>query len=382
VLTSDPIELEVVEDYRRQRQDATARRSGFDAMEKPEFYQWLDKNRERLIEITLANGTPPELADELVSKYESAVREIQVAGKFDDVNAQLILKGIIKKIEEACRSAGVPIGGVVSFGTSPEFGLGASQLAVMQSEASILQITFPLVSFFSQISKLLALSMPYSVENGIIATTCDPNKVITRIRDDRKLLAGWVRTIAAYALHGWPPRGPIITTGDMIVTATRASLLEAMELFVVGHEYGHHVLKHGRIHSSNDDAQRSNFENEADLFARSISMAIGSNSSPPNFVAMSGAGAVIALSSIDLVHRSRRMIDSGADKPVTVDDSHPALTDRIKHISVLDKTAPDDYASAFEDIRSCYTEIFNQVWSELLPLMGSLHSKGIRPTVT
>jgi hypothetical protein len=84
---------------------------------------------------------------------------------------------------------------------------------------------------------------------------------------------------------GWPPPG-IHLISDIGTQAIRIMLLRAVELFALAHEYGHHVMRHGVTDTSEDTTDHFFEEHQADIFARSASLEIGSREMPPNFYAM------------------------------------------------------------------------------------------------
>ena len=90
-------------------------------------------------------------------------------------------------------------------------------------------------------------------------------------------------------------------------------LIRAVEIFALAHEYGHHAMRHGVTDSSDQVVDALVEEHQADLFARSVSMAIGSREVPPNFYAMSGTGGVIILVALELVKRAKAVLETGQD---------------------------------------------------------------------
>jgi hypothetical protein len=151
-----------------------------------------------------------------------------------------------------------------------------------------------------------------------------------------------------------------------------------MEYFALAHEYGHHVGRHGQSGTSENADGSGSEELGADMFARAISMRIGSESNPQNLFAMSGVGAVALLGILDLVTRSEAIIKTGSDESIG-SGAHPPLRHRIEVIAQLDVSAPDDYQVMFADMRSCFLAIIEQLWVVLRPGYLLLFAEGLRP---
>lgn len=225
-------------------------------------------------------------------------------GPFDDINVYVILWRVVEEIETACRAAGLQIGPGVVVGTTPELGLDAKQVGVMTTAVSIISVSMAFPSFCNQISKGLALTLPWASKDGEeFGVVLESGKVSDVLRRTPKLVGLWARILAAYAITGWPPKIPELEVQRTEQLITRTMILRAVELFAVGHEYGHHMLKHGQAESEKGEPHAQ--EHEADFFARVVSMNIATRSEPPNIFASSGAGGVIMLTVLELVRVQR-----------------------------------------------------------------------------
>jgi hypothetical protein len=157
-------------------------------------------------------------------------------------------------------------------------------------------------------------------------------------------------------------------------------LIRAVELFALAHEYGHHVMRHGVSDTSEGITDSFVEEYQADIFARSACLAIGSRENPPNFYAMSGTGGVIILGALDLVRRAKAVLKTGSDQ-TTPRDRHPPFSDRIAHIGLLDQqlSLPEQRQGA-AIMRQCFVEIIEVIWETVRPDIVKLYAEGVRPT--
>jgi hypothetical protein len=188
----------------------------------------------------------------------------------------------------------------------------------------------------------------------------------------------WAKIISSYAIFDWQPQDLDLPSLMIEQDMTRMKILSAMEQFVVAHEYGHHILKHGDMVSTESKKDIILEEYEADTFARGVSTAIGSWEDPINLYSMSGAGAVIILGALDLVEKAKATLISGSDK-VAVSKTHPMFNDRINMLAQNDQFASVEYQEIYNDMRECFMAIFSNIWDEIKPIFYGLHEDGVRP---
>jgi hypothetical protein len=235
--------------------------------------------------------------------------------------------------------------------------------------------------FCNASSKLLADTLPHVSEGQGGRVSIDPQRVASNLRDRPDLVRKWFHLIGEYAAYGGPPDGSGAWAVSSEKFGTRMLLLYAMEWFAIAHEYGHQVGQHGQSASSEQSQGAMNQELEADVFARAVSMRLGSERDPQNLYAMSGVGAVALLGMLELVQRARAILDTGLDELPSL-GTHPVLEKRIEAIASLDQHAPEDYQHAFVDMRMCFLAIAKNLWPVLRPGYFMLHEKGLRPQST
>jgi hypothetical protein len=228
------------------------------------------------------------------------------------------------------------------------------------------------------IAKTLARSLPQHPAGPQLKVSNDPSEVRMLLQQSPDLVTEWAHIFSSYAELGRPPPGIHLIT-DTATQAVRYMLLRAVELFALAHEYGHHVMMHGVASSSSEETTDPFVEeHQADIFARSASIAIGSRENFPNFYAMSGAGGVIILGALDLVRRAKAILETGNDQ-APPRERHPPFADHIAHIALLDEHLLPNDREAAVDIRRCFLEIVEVIWEAVRPHLIALHSQGVRP---
>jgi hypothetical protein len=369
---------DAAEDYRRQRQAAAARKSGFAPKILDEQLKWMEENAELVLAIARGSAGAQDDAQAVLEEYKKALLSTSPGSSYDDVNGRQIIECVIREIEQACHDHQIPIRSGVAYGISPEMGLLIAQRPVMQTASSIIDVTVPFLTFCNLVTKALAQSLPQAaLENGQVQVSNDPAAVRARLQSSPALVTEWNRIFGSYAELGWPPHG-VHLISDMTTQVVRLQLLRAVELFALAHEYGHHVMQHGVTDSSADIPDPFIEEHQADLFARGASMAIGSREPVPNLYAMFGVGAVVILGALDLVRRATALLESGSDQPPPR-ERHPPFRDRVKVIALLDQRLAVHLRPTAANMRDCFVQIMEVIWEFARPGIAELHANGVRP---
>jgi hypothetical protein len=370
-------ERQAAEDYRRQRQEAEARRQGDGTARRDATLQWIRNNRSKVLEIARRSGAADQDLDAVADEYVNRLLELPPGSDFDDPGATRILRDIIERIEAACSRVEMPMGGGVVFGNYAGTGLVARQLRVFQTEVSIIEATLPFIIFCDLVSKAIvhALPEPEINESGV-QFSFDSEQIRERLRSEKWILAEWVRILVRYAAFGTPPndlgvapKGPRLNM--------RGHLLDAMEVFAIAHEYGHHALDHGLTTSANEETAFFEQEHAADSFARGISLVIGKDENA--FFLLSGAGGALILGAIELISRTRAILATGQDG-LPHSTTHPPVAERIRFMDDADlEHLPKEDAEEFVGVRRSMVDVLNAIWAEAKPVMETFHSEGLRP---
>jgi hypothetical protein len=360
-------EQEAAEEYRRQRQNAAARKHGVKPVGREAY------DRELVLEVARRAGATGHEIEAVADFYLKILSEQPQGSDFDSPDAILILSGLIHRVEMANAQLKLPTRGGVVFGNAPGTGLIASQMPVLQTELSIIEVTLPFLIFCNLVSKALAHTIPDPVAHPTGTTlTFDLEQIKHRLIADPWVSAHWMRILLAYAVMGEPPSGPG-RTPEGPRSDVHGILLDAMEIFAVAHEYGHHCLMHGIAASSAEPDSSFQLETDADLLARLISGAIGKDEDQ-DFI-YSGAGGALMLGAIDLVARARSVLVSGSDI-LPPSKTHPPVAERIKRMDEADRQhLPYEIAERCVRSRQRILETLNLIWDHVRPTFELCHKE-------
>jgi hypothetical protein len=279
-------------------------------------------------------------------------------------------------IEQKCIELKISLHSGVACGIVWNPTLGPGQQSVLTTNASVIVIpesTLMLCHFFS---KLLAHTLPVKGTQAGAEVTFDAAQVIERFRSNRRLQRYAIGFLAFFATlrRTWMPlkkiRGPRRTVWTKLLLAT--------ELFVVAHEYGHHIALH-KLGDSADaegppELKMRAEELEADYLAALLMAHIGAEMDIP--VAFSGAAGVVALIGMDLVRRSKSILETGTVQNFS-SDTHPPLKNRLLMLETLRYDSRN--IESVRGMRHNFREIMEGIWGIVEPDLKELHARGVRP---
>jgi hypothetical protein len=371
VSEQDEDEMKIADDFRRQLQERFPAYEGDAAKDVDEM-----RDNPKLEEFmsTLGLGAGRNLIGNLLDELGAKV----VPNPRDDPFTHKIIQDMCTEVESACRRAGVPLRGGVSYGVSPTFAVNAEMHAVPTTETSVVQVSAGFLLFCSHLSKAVSQSIPHELVGDVVSLDSDPSMVMKRVAGDADLKRLWLELFGAYAYGG----GPLDIEWRIVPhphSLTRAMLLHAFELFAIAHEYGHHVTEDVAMDvlEVGGDPEALSKEFEADVFAFLLCRYIEREKNQPNVFLISGVAPVILLKCLDLVHRTRGIF-AGREVLEGVSNTHPETEERISAFDLYDDGTSPELANKFRQMRLNYCKIIDTIWTELRPLYVRMYENGLR----
>jgi hypothetical protein len=200
---SEVDDRDAAEDYRRQRQEAAARKRGREPVGQYVY------DREVVLEAARRAGATGQEIEAVADLYLKMLSELPGGSDFDDPSAIIMLGALIRRIEAVCSKVKLPTRRGVVFGNAVESGLIASQRAVLQTDVSIIEVTLPFLIFCHLVSKALAHTVPDPVaDEAGISFRFNQELMKDRLNAEPWIKPTWVRILLAYAVSGEPPSGP------------------------------------------------------------------------------------------------------------------------------------------------------------------------------
>jgi hypothetical protein len=318
-----------------------------------------------------AYGLSPEFTEHLKREYVAKVMTAPVTSPGVDPHAEYILADLCKRIEAACDKVPQLAARNVVSGVEPKLGVFASRMGVIMTNASIVTIGSQVFRFCNVVSKALAQTVAIDPPGCDNLADVSPTRAKLRARPD--ILGYWFQIIASFAMLGTSVLVPL-RLPPLEQAVLRDEILEALEIFVIAHEYAHHFCKHGRLQeassdSGKDDRARAE-EFEADTLAIAIGQMVAGHKPRENFLMLSGVGMVVVLHTLRMLDEARWLLSMEANGLRSY-DSHPTAADRIDFIDKQDWLWPK-LDSEFRHFRSAYGNMMEMVWAEIRPAFEAL----------
>jgi hypothetical protein len=354
------------EDLRRQFQARHAANPETILLDRAAFLPWIGSRQDRLLQISNSVGLTGKDAIAAAEAYTAIIAGAKTRTEFDDPNWEHLIAKLRAKIETACAVLNIPLNSGVVVGVNPTSGFNASQYRVPLTNASILSLDGCTFHLCSLTSKAMARSLIYARVGEEQSVSFDSEQVLEKIKRNQGLLGYWASIIFSFAIFNGPQLVPFELQNPN-EAQTRFQLLEAMELFVIAHELGHHVagqvdLKNFPIPAS--ATEQHGEEYRADLIAGAILVYLGGKPNPINLFAGSAAAPVLLLSIIDMIVRMRTLLCTKRDTRLP-SESHPLTSERIAALDILDKFVHESERHMLTDIRNCFVKILNGLWIHL-----------------
>lgn len=379
---SSASELEAAHDYRLQQQ----KRFGADDLSR--FENLHEKFDEALAFIRL------QFPGVELPGFESDLRNTfdQIVAEHEDPISKSSMEELCKEVEGMILKLGLPMHSGVSYGVLHGDGLEAMQQPLIMTRASVILMTAHLKTAIHRLAKLVARSLPCvgaNDEKRIVWKMEEIKKIIFR---DEQLQKDWAFFLMDYSLNPYSPfigRAIPIEGHDQMMHL--GDLSEAMNWFVLAHEYGHHIMRHSLDGEcgvgGEDSASAKRKEIEADSLATHICIALGlHNTRGMNFSAYLNLGSVLVLSALDCFRRGRKLMLFGTDEDYSAGSTHPPLALRLQTIAnvtrelyVLESGNEDEQLIEMLRMQSTAHELIEFIWEKSREwMLREYESGGVR----
>lgn len=373
---TDCDDLSIAEDFRQQLQDRIPSHSS--ELTKQAALDRLDGNRGMLerLHVAVAGLKSHPDGGSFFTELRTELSDLHLPSSRDELFTHSIVKLTSEEVERACVALGITLRKGVSYGATPSLELEASYHPVPFTEAGVVTLSQGFIVFCSHISKMFALSAVHEQRDEGTVVSFDPKRMFKRIGSDPDLKYLWIETLGAYGFGS----GPSNIKRRLIAypaSVTHVQLLNAMEIFAVAHEYAHHAGSHGKRKMAKKEPDEANKreELEADRVAHVITRYIGFKTDPKNVYALSGAGAVLLLKSLEYVRCARQIFRTGNDDLPEL-ATHPSTAERIAAFDDSELQKEDQEYS--RKLREMFIEIIDAVWTKLKPLYVEMYRHGLR----
>jgi hypothetical protein len=286
-------------------------------------------------------------------------------------------------VERACGDLGFELHCGVVVGLMPSTTANASSSDFFGTGIAIVGLDAGVLVLNGALSKLLARTIQWTPRGTYPGFEYAADAAIQRAIDDIELRTDWFHFFAHFS--GLPLSldfASAILEPELMMRA--GDMLAALEVYVVAHEYGHHIHQHqvGEAGSAGVDVETAHQrEHEADRTAIAISTYLGTMGyngdrlgKLPNLWMESGGAAVAYLSAADCARCLNEILLTG-DWSEPLSPTHPPFKARL--------LAMEDVLRPRRNLifRAFAAELIRGICNKFLPAFAEMHKDGVRPAL-
>lgn len=311
------------------------------------YKEWTVKNRERLQ--TIAKSLRIDKPDDLLEQLERSASDFEPETKYDSFYSRKIFEVVLEDVKMGVADAGLSLSRPVIFANSTD--LSSGPMSRTSEGDHLLFVGTGTYSFCNYWARAFTAIL-MEISKKIPKQMSESASVETALKENCKLLVLPTQLVARY---GWA--NTLVGFGEVHqpehYTGLRLELLKAMEVFVVGHEFGHFFVEEKKpgTNATNDSDEAKRLEFTCDTYGFLACRHFGVRNN--NWSAFSASAVVLLFRGLEMSHKARVLFGLENDDSNT----HPSFEKRISNIlqAVAKNTAPDQFAAVENNLEEIFT---------------------------
>lgn len=324
--------------------------------------KWTQKNLSNLIEFVKIY--PNIDHDALLNEYYFQIRKFEPVTPFDSLNAKAIFEPLFNEISQIAEELNIPLKNCVTISNSTS----TSVTPLSRPTTGILFLGLGTYSFCNYWSKAFSL-IANELAKSDSTETFEKSSFEKLFQSTPNILFLPLMLILHYGFFGTLVGfGKVVPNESQL--AYRHELLEAMEVFIIAHEYIHFFAEENwEDYQGILSLEKSKkLELKCDLLGFTLCKYYGAKHN--NWLAFSGAGPVIFFRLFKLCQDFQLLLNP----QIISEESHPLFDERLNQIvEMAEKGTPDDQA---ESVMS-YLQDVNNIIDNLENLIKPIISEAV-----
>jgi hypothetical protein len=289
------------------------------------------------------------------------------------------------QIEAAAKTLQLTVPPGLIFGTLMDGRINAFATQVRESGEFIVVFNQATIAFLSLFAKSIAAGIPRDVNEDTLRMRLSRDRVHAQLNQRPEIIARFVELILACVVHGDPR-----TASSYLLSGVDLELypplLASMELFVLGHEYGHITKDHWNgprakkhPHPEVDECLVLwNKEFEAD--SRGLELSARASSMQGIDTAIAFACGELVLRGIECLGNAAYILQHGTEAPAPVEGyTHPPPVHRRQVLRLALQKSMGTRAEGPISTADRFGLVADHLWERSRPVLLELHQAGVRP---
>lgn len=365
------------------QEDSLLERFGVDYAEE---YKLLFKNKEKTVFfeefIKTQKTATAEEKEELRKEFNKSFQPSVILTKYEVPHSAILLNTLFEKIEAAAKRIDYHIAKRPIVGTAFSKSFNAFAVRVPDTTENIIVFESELFTLCNLLAKIIASCLPDFNIGEKVSFSFAKDRIENHIRTNPIISQRFADFVDNAILYGQPNKTKQYFLTDT-VQRLHYEILNSLELFIVGHEYGHiyagHLDKAVLVKRMVGDDEFSilkpdwQMEYEADFHG--VNLLVNSDDSR-NLLPFSILGPELFFTFLDITERANALIYKGKEVRSLGGDEHPATYDRRNSIrDMLNRGLPKDELEAYQVGGQFLENVLEILWSDYKKSKGLIISK-------
>lgn len=330
-----------------------------------------------------------ELKSSLVALMKSEIRDRKLPTQYENPSLYFLMIKLAEEIEEALSAYSMKMPVLPALGTLPTGRVNAMAIAIPNNEYLVV-FENQLFIFALLISKVVARAIPFrEMINGQSLFSTDEADIERNINENPVIVQRFMELISAYLILGHPGAAPQYILEEPYMRFS-SILRDSMELFVMGHEYGHILSGHLSAdqlpahllgeESVNEIARSWQQELEADAVGLQLLIPAMQKKRGMD-LSLSYWGADLFFSCNEVLERGASILNTGQPDQRRI-GSHPHAELRRQSLrDVLTNAVPAEQSKGPIALGMVVQKIMNMLWSKTEPSFYKFYEEGVKPAL-
>jgi len=362
--------IRCLEDF---QEESLIERFGKDYLSKYNNVQGLTKNTDFFNEYFKSQlNLSDEEKKDFTKNYNNSLKSCIVQTKYELPQSILILSSLFDKVDVAATKLSYQLNKKPFIGTAFSNEFNAFAARVPETEESLLVFESELFTLCNLLAKIIASCLPdFKIDENGVSFNCQNTRIKNHIDTNPKIKERF-KDFVINAIINSSPNGTKQYFLSAIVSKLHYELLSSLELFIVGHEYGHiyagHIDKALVKKGINSNEQLElispdwQMEFEADFYGLNL---LVNTDNAEKFLPFSILGPELFFTFLDIFERANALVKRGTETHSKGSKEHPPTIERRNKIrKYLENSLPKSHLDSYQVASEFLENVMEILWAD------------------